>query len=168
MKISITAIIIYTTLFCVLPYLWFIFIGKNNSKKKEKLFKDVIKKENISFDTQEQWNNNFIGLNESQNIMMFINLSNQEASFFKIDLSQLQSCKINRKARDFKKEKKMESELQSVDLELTFLNKNETITLHFYDNNEEFSEDMEMKRAEKWQSLIIQSKTNAVARIKVA
>lgn len=167
MKISISVMIIFTTLFCVLPYLWFILIGKNNSKKNEKLFKDVIKKENMSFNTQEQWNNNFIGLNESQNILMFIKLINQEVSFFKIDLSQLKSCGINRKARDFKKEKKIETELQSVDLELAFLF-NETITLRFYDVDEEFSEYLEMKRAEKWQSLIIQTKTNAVARIKAA
>lgn len=168
MKISISVMIIFTTLFCVLPYLWFILVGKNNSKKNEKLFKDVIKKENMSFNTQEQWNNNFIGLNESQNILMFIKLINQEVSFFKIDLGQLKSCQINRKARDFKKEKKIETELQSVDLELAFLFKNETITLHFYNTNDEFSEDMEMKRAEKWQSLILQSITNAVARIKAA
>ncbi|MBP0904025.1 hypothetical protein ACFSKN_09260 [Mariniflexile gromovii] len=168
MKISISVMIIFTTLFCILPYIWFIFIGKNNTKKNEKLFKDVIKKENMSFNIEEYWNNNFIGLNESQNILMFIKLTNQEASFSKIDLSQLKSCHINRKTRDFKKEKKIETELQSVDLELAFLFKNETITLRFYDVNEEFSEYLEMKRAEKWKSLIIQSKTNAVARIKAA
>lgn len=166
MKISISVMIIFTTLFCVLPYLWFILIGKNNSKKNEKLFKDVIKGENVSFNTKEQWNNNFIGIDESKNILMFIKLINQEASSLKIDLNQLKSCQINRKTRDYKKEKKMETELQSLDLELTL--KSDTIMLHFYNTNDQFSEDMEMKRAEKWQTLIEQSKLKPISHKKAA
>jgi site-specific DNA-adenine methylase len=157
MKISLTVVIIFTTLSVVLPYLWFILAGKNDNKKNEKLFKDVIKGENVSFNTIEQWNNNLIGIDESKNILMFIKLINQEASSLKIDLNQLKSCQINRKTRDYKKEKKMETELQSLDLELTFLFKSEIITLHFYNTNDEFSEDFELKRAEKWQTLIQQS-----------
>jgi hypothetical protein len=133
-------------------------IGKNNTRKKEKIFKEAIKGENVSFNTKEQWNNNFIGFDESKNILMFIKLINQEASFLRIDLNDLKSCQINRKTRDFKKEKKLETELQTLDLELTLSTKNEIITLNFYDINDEFSEDLEMKRAEKWQTLIQQSK----------
>lgn len=168
MKLSMTVVIIFTTLSCVLPYLWFILIGKNNSKKNEKLFKDVIKGEDVSFNTKEQWNNNFIGIDESKNILMFIKLMNQEASFLKVDLNQLKSCQINRKTRDFKKEKKMESELQSLDLELTLSSKSETLILHFYDISDEFSEDLELKRAEKWQTLIQQSKLKSCSNKKAA
>ena len=158
--------IIFTTLFCVLPYLWFILIGNNNSKKNEKLFKDVIKRENVSLNTKEQWNNNFIGIDESKNILMFIKLINQEATSLKIDLNQLKSCQINRKTRDYKKEKKVETELQSLDLELIL--KNETVTIHFYNMNDQFSEDMEMNRAEKWQTLIEQSKLKSISHKKAA
>jgi hypothetical protein len=158
MKISMSVMIILTTLFCVLPFAWFMFIGKNNSRKKEKLFKDAIKDENLSFNTKEQWNNNFIGIDESKNILMFIKLIKQEASILKIDLNEIKSCQINKKTRDFKRENKMETELQSLDLELAFLTKSEIVTLNFYDINDEFSEEFEMKRAEKWQTLIQQSK----------
>ena len=161
-----SAILIFTTLFVVLPYLWFILIGKINSNKNDKLFKDVIKRENMSFNTKEQWNNNFIGIDESKNILMFIKLINQETSFSKIDLNKLKSCQINRKIMDLKKEKKTESKLQSLDLELIM--KSDTITLHFYDTNDQFSEDMEMKRAEKWQTLIEQSKFTTISLKKAA
>jgi len=133
-------------------------IGKNNARKKEKLFKDAVKNENLSFNTKEQWNNNFIGIDESKNILIFIKLINQETSVLKIDLKRLKSCQINRKTRDFKKENKMETELQSLGLELSFLMKSEINTLNLYDINDRFSEDLEMKRAEKWQTLIQQSK----------
>ena len=161
-----SAILIFTTLFVVLPYLWFILIGKINSNKNDKLFKDVIKREKMSFNTKEQWNNNFIGIDESKNILMFIKLINQETSFSKIDLNKLKSCQINRKTMDLKKEKKTESKLQSLDLELIM--KSDTITLHFYDTNDQFSEDMEMKRAEKWQTLIEQSKFTTISLKKAA
>lgn len=155
MKISISVVIIFTILSVVLPYLWFVLIGNNNSKKNEKLFKDAITRENVSFNTKEKWNNNFIGIDESKNILMFIKLINQEATSLKIDLNQLKSCQINRKTRDYKKEKKIETELQSLDLELIL--KSDTITLHFYNINDQFLEDLELKRAEKWQILIQQS-----------
>ena len=158
MKISMSVMIILTTLFCVLPFAWFMLIGKNNARKKEKLFKDAVKNENLSFNTKEQWNNNFIGIDESKNILIFIKLINQETSVLKIDLKRLKSCQINRKTRDFKKENKMETELQSLGLELSFLMKSEINTLNLYDINDRFSEDLEMKRAEKWQTLIQQSK----------
>lgn len=168
MKISMTVMIILTTLFCVLPFLWFMIIGKNNTKKKEHLFIDAIKGENLKFNIKEQWNNNFIGLDESQNVLMFIKLINQEASYLKIDLKQLKSCQINRKTREVKKEKKMESELQSLDLELAFVLKSDPITLNFYDINDEFSEDFELKRAEKWQTLIQQGILNSNSNKKAA
>jgi hypothetical protein len=152
----------------VLPYLWFILIGKNNRNKNEKLLKDYIKAEDVSFNIKEQWNNNFIGIDESKNILMFIKLINQETSSLKIDLTQLKSCQINIKTKDFKKEKKIETELQSLDLELAFLFKSEIITLHFYSTNDEFSEDFELKRVEKWQTLIEQSRLKSILHKKVA
>ena len=154
MKVSISVMIIFTTLLCVLPFVWFMLMGKNTTRKNGKLFKNVIKEENASFNVKEQWNNNFIGIDESKNVLMFIKLNNQETPFLRIDLNDIKSCQINKKTRDLKKDKKMESELQSVDLEFTYLTKKEMIVLNFYDINDEFSEDLEMKRAEKWQALI--------------
>ena len=101
------------------------------------------------------------------NMQIFLlKLINQETSYLKIDLNQLKSCQINRKTRDYKKEKKMETELQSLDLELIL--KNETVTLHFYNTNDQFSEDMEMKRAEKWKTLIEQRKPKSISQKKTA
>ena len=158
MKISMSVMIVFTTIFCVLPFAWFMLIGKNNARKKEKLFKDAVKNDDLHFTTKEQWNNNFIGIDESKNILVFIKLINQETSILKIDLKRLKSCQINKKTRDFKREHRMETELQALDLELSFLLKNEITTLNFYDINDQLSEDFEMKRAEKWQTIIQQSK----------
>ncbi len=162
-----SVIIILTTLFCVLPYLWFVFIARTNTKKIKKQIKDAIKSENVSFSKKEQWNNNFIGIDESKNLLMFLKMNSQETPFLRIDLNELKSCQINRKSRDFKKEKKMETELQSLDLELTFFTEKEAIILNFYNMKDEFSEDFEMKRIEKWQ-VLIQQKINTFSNKRAA
>lgn len=68
MKISMSVMIILTTLFLCGTIFMVHAYRKNATRKKEKLFKDAIKGENLSFNNKEQWNNNFIGLDESQNV----------------------------------------------------------------------------------------------------
>lgn len=157
-KISMSVIYTITTLSCVLPCIFFIFIGKNNTSKKEKLFKNTIRNENVSLSETEQWHNNFIGFDDYQNILVFMQLINEEVSLLKIDLNQIKSCQINKKIKDVKRENKMHTELQSLDLELLFLKKDKISTLNLYDVNSEFTQDSEIERAEKWQKLIQQNK----------
>jgi hypothetical protein len=168
MKISMSTIYIITTLFCVLPCIYFIFIGKKNTNNKDKLFKDTLKDENVSLSLTEQWNNKFLGFDESKNMLLFMKLMNQEVSLLKIDLNQIKSCQINKKTRDVKKENKMQTELQSLSLEFLFLKKNEIITFNFYDINDDFSQDLEIERADKWQTLIDQKKPKTSANRKAA
>ncbi|MCZ4318763.1 hypothetical protein O4H26_07160 [Aequorivita viscosa] len=160
MKISMSVVIILTTLCCVIPYIWFVFIGKNDTQKLKKLIKNAVKKENVLFSIKEQWNNNLIGIEETKNCLLFIKMISPETPFLRIDISELQSCRINIKSRDYKKEKKWETELQALDLELTFFSEKEAIILNFYDMNDDFTEYFEMKRIEKWQALI-QQKINS-------
>ncbi len=158
MKISMLTIYIITTLFCVLPCIYFILIGKNHTNKKDKLFKDTLKDENVSLSLTEQWQHKFLGFNKSKNMLLFMKLLNQEVSLLKIDMNQIKSCQINKKIRDVKKENKMQTELQSLSLESLFLKENEIITLNFYDINDDFSQDSEIERAEKWPTLIEHNK----------
>jgi hypothetical protein len=138
----------------VLPYIWFVFIAKNDTQKLKKLIKVAVKKENVSFSIKEQWNNNLIGIDETKNLLLFIKVNSPETPFLRIDISELQSCRINIKSRDYKKEKKRETELQALDLQLTFFSEKEAISLNFYDVNDDFTEYFEMQRIEKWQALI--------------
>lgn len=160
MKISMSLVIIITTLFCVLPYIWFVFIAKNDAQKLKKIIADALKKENVSLSANEQWNKNLIGIDERKNLLLYTKMNSHETPFLRIDLSELQSCRINIKSRDYKKDEKRETELQALDLELTFFTEKDPIYLNFYDVNDDFAEFFEMKRIEKWQTLI-QQKINS-------
>lgn len=158
MKISMSVMIIFTTVFCIFPFAWFLIMGKYNTKKIENKFKEAIKRENLNFNTKEQWNHNLIGIDASKNILAFMKLIDQEVSVIKIDLNQIKGCNINKQTREVKKEKKIETEMQSLHLELSFLMNSEITSLNFYDINDQLCEYFEMQRVEKWQTLIEQSK----------
>lgn len=151
-----SVVIILTTLCCVIPYIWFAFVGKNDAQKLKKLIKNAVKKENVLFSIKEQWSNNLIGIDETKNLLLFIKVNSPETPFVRIDLSELKSCQIKIKSREYIKEKKRETELQSLDLEFIFYTEKEPIILNFYDMNDDFTEYYEMKRIEKWQALIQQ------------
>lgn len=157
MKISMMVMMIFTTLFCLVPYIWFIFIGQKNIKKKKKQFTNTINDLNLSFTVKEQWNNNFIGYDESHNMLIFIKLNNQEFNILKIQLKLLKSCQINVTTQTIVNNHKSVSKLQSLDLELTMQSNDVPLILNFYDSQEEFSEDLELRRAQKWESFIKQN-----------
>lgn len=158
MKIPISVIYTITTLLCVLPIIWLIFIGKSSAKKDEKLIKNALKDENITFTITEKWNKNFLGLDAVQNILVFIKIMNQETTLIKIDLNTIKSCHINKKIKDSKKEAIIQPELQSLELELFFSKKNESVLLKLYNIDDEFTQDLEVERAETWQTLIQEHK----------
>ena len=155
-----SVVTLFTLLFCLVPYMWFIYAEKNKDKKTEKIFKDALKNKNISLSIQEQWSNNIIGIDESKNRLIYLNINSHETSFLSIDLSTLKSCQIDKQTRVFVKDKKNEIELQALNLELTFLADHEPVILNFYDCNVEYHEFYELERAEKWQTLIEKSMLN--------
>ena len=154
MKRSMSIIALLTLLFCLVPYMWFILSEKSTNKNMKKTFKDMIKSAKVSLIIQEQWSYKFIGIDKSNNFLVFLNFHSDETSFLNIDLREVDSCQIIKQTRDFMKEKKMEIELQSLHLELTFLTDRDPVSLIFYDSKVEFHEYYELKRAEKWQTLI--------------
>lgn len=157
MKISMDVMKIFVTLMIVLPYIWFILMGKSATKKKEKIFNKLLKQEQLTLTSKEMWNNSIIGINETKKIMLFVKLKDAQKDFFIISLNDVKSCQINKVKRDFKKDKKMEFELQKLDLELSFISKTPNVLLNFYDINDSLSQDFEMQRAEKWETLIQQN-----------
>lgn len=154
MKLSENLITVLIILLCVLPFAWFMLIGKNRASKSKKVIRDLIKNDHLKMDNEEFWNQNFIGIDTAQNKLVFITLENEGNLIINIDLNDLKSCQINKISNDVKRDNKVESELQKLMLEVTFISKKPNVSLVFYDIEDNSSEDFEMRRAEKWQQLI--------------
>lgn len=157
MKISESVMTWLVTLLGILPFIWFAYIGRKTSVKHKKAIKESLKKEDLNFTEKEFWNHNFIGIDEQKHILSFIKVKSPENEVVKIDLNDVKSCQIHKNTRDYKRDKKMESELQTLNLELIFDSKKPNIVLCLYDIEDRLSEDFEMKRAEKWKALIMQA-----------
>jgi hypothetical protein len=142
--------------------------GQTTIKKKEKQFTNIIKDLNLSFDITEQWNNNFIGYCQIKNVLIFIKLNNQEFSLFTVEINQLKSCQINATTQTLVKDNKSVSSLDTVDLEVIMQGNQAPLILNFYDSNEEFTEDLELKRAQKWEALIKQNTLKPIVPPKAA
>ena len=157
MKISESVITTIIVILSILPFIWFTYIGKKESNKSKKAINDVLKKEQMSFQKKDYWNHNFIGIDETKHNLVFIKTKPSDTIVYNINLNDLKSCLIHKDTRDFKREKKMESELQRLELELMFNSKRPNVILNFYDIADHLSEEFEMQRAEKWQQLILNS-----------
>ena len=153
MKFSIPFVVALVTVSIFLPYLWFIFIEKKEAIKRKNYFKDILKNQNLKLTQEETWNNNFIGLDELQKKIIFMKLETGSIPVI-IDLNDIKVCHIIKTEKEYKKDKKPLKTLEKVDLELIYFSKNPYLILNFFDTNEEFSENLEMARAEKWHLLI--------------
>lgn len=157
MKPSETFMTIFITILAILPFIWFTYLGKKAGNKSKKEIKAILQNEQMKFSASEFWNHHFIGIDDLKNTLLFIKLNSGDNQIVRINLNEVKSCQINKNTRDYKREKKMESELQTLDLELTFASQKPKLTLNFYDINDKLSEEFEMKRAENWQQLILQN-----------
>lgn len=161
MKLSESFITILMIILGITPFIWFTYLGRKALGKSKNIIKDLLKKEDFNFNQKEFWNHNFIGIDEAKNKLLFIKLSSGENQIERINLNEVKSCQISKTTKDYKREKKMETELQTLNLELTFTSVKPKLILNFYDIDEKLSEDLELKRAEKWQQLILQNVTKS-------
>lgn len=162
MKISMTVVIIATTVLCLVPYLLFILTGNTSSKKRDTLFKEFLAAEKLSLTLKEQWNDSLIGIDQVQKILIFIKVIDYKTTTLRIDLNQLVHCTINKNYKNIKINKDLEAVLQRVDLALTCKPSGEITVIPLYNNEDLFSENLEIKRAEKWQELILANSTSQI------
>ena len=157
MKISMPIMAILVTMSLVIPYLWFILVGIKDQRKSKKHVENIIKKEHLTLNHKEQWNDNFIGIDLNKKVLFFFKSSEIEPLIHVVNLNDIISCRINKTFNNIKKENKIIAELKTLDLELIYNSKKENLTLNFFDVDNYFNEDFEQRRAEKWQDLILKN-----------
>lgn len=136
------------------PYLLFIIIGQKEARKLSSKFKEEVKKNNLQINERENWNQNILGLDVSKQKLLFVQKRNEE---FCIELIDLNSVKLSRLAVESKEivvNEKKENLLQTITLEFLGYNLQEKQEVCLYDFELNFSQDFEMRRAEKWNKLI--------------
>lgn len=154
MKISILIINIVLVLSLAIPIIWLILIGILGTKKTEKKLKNLSEKYKMSFTTEEIWNDNFIGINEQERVLLFIQLTDSEPVYSIINLDEIASCKLVDTTKFFMEGKNKNSLLEKIDLEFTSIYNREHKSLNFFNIDINYNQNLELLRAKKWEAII--------------
>lgn len=143
--------------------------GKGGLKAISKKIKEIAKEGHLKFDLKERWADSIIAIDRTKKILVFAKMVNDEAVVEKIDLEQVSKSAIQRKLLPEKSNTGNSNVLQRLDLEITFLgNEKKAKLLNFYDIDSSFTEDYEMQRAEKWNTVINEAVKSVSKEKKVA
>lgn len=153
-------VMIFVTLIVVVPFVWFILAEKSGMSKKRKAFEDIAKVHNLKFTLKETWNNICLGLDENENTLLFITINNLETKVQKIELDDVKKCVINKTSKEYKNGDRHYSEMSRLDLEFSFVSNTNPVVITFYNAENNFSQNREVARAEKWLSIIEKHKYN--------
>lgn len=151
---------LFVTLIVVVPFAWFVLAERSAKSEKKKAFEAIANAQNMKFTLKEIWNNSCIGYDEDKNSLLYINLNKPEAEFQKIMLDEVRRCVINKTSKDYKNGDKHYSEISRLDLEFTFVSNTNPVVITLYNTEDDFSQNQELARAEKWLGIIDKHKYN--------
>lgn len=155
MNTSVILISLLLVLAVFVPFFILNSSGKGGIKLISKKVKEIAKADRLKFDLKEGWACSFIAIDRTQKILVFSKVVNGEVLLEKIALDQVEKSTIQKKVRLEKTNTGNANVLQRLDLDITFLgHQKDAISLNFYDAEDTYTEDYEMQRAEKWETVI--------------
>lgn len=160
MDISLNVVMLVVVLIVVVPFAWFIFAEKSAVNKKKKIFQKIAQDQNLKLALAEYWNNHCLGYDDQENILLHNNLNTPNSEFDKVELDDVRKCTINKINKDYKNGDKHYSEMVRLDLEFTFVSNRPPMTITLYNNDDNFSQNQEVARAEKWLAFVNKHKYN--------
>ncbi|MCK0123047.1 hypothetical protein MWU76_01410 [Gelidibacter sp. F2691] len=166
MHISMSLVMILVSLLVIVPVVLFVLADKSGMSKNQKTFDAVATANNVQFTTKDVWNNTCLGYQEQGNVLLYINTQDPEPKIQKINLDEVRTCSINKVTKDYSNGDKQYSELSRLDLELSFISNRQPEALTLFNAEDNFSQNQEMARAEKWLAFIEEhrkSKSKGVA-----
>ncbi|HXJ99570.1 MAG TPA: hypothetical protein VNJ50_12030 [Gelidibacter sp.] len=158
--LSLNIVMLAVVLCIVVPFLLFIWVDKSTKQKKRRKFLDIAHQQSLKLSVVEYWNNSFIGYDENENILIYMNSSGPEMKFQKIDLDDVRKCTINKTTTEYKNGDRYYTEMSRLDLDITFVSNTAPERITLFTIDDVFSENQEMQRAEKWLAFIDKHKYN--------
>lgn len=167
MNTSMIIISVLLVMAVVVPFLIFNFLGKGDSKIISNKVKQFSKEAHLKLDEKESWGNTFIAIDRTQKILVFSKIIKGEVTIKNIALDQVEKTNIQKNLKLVKTNTGKENVLQRLDLEIVFFAHHEkSLLLNFYDVDQVYTENYELKRAEKWSTLINEVvKTSPMGRV---
>lgn len=155
MDISMLLISVFLVLAVVVPFIILNFSGKGEAKTIANRVKQFAKEAQLKLDVKESWGNTFIAIDKTKRTLVFSKMVNNEVVIKDIVLNGVEKVGIQKTTKMVKTNSGKKNVLQKLNLEITFFAHDEkTLLLNFYDLEQIYPEDYELKRAEKWSAII--------------
>lgn len=156
MKIDIFLVHLLVVSAVCIPYILFIFAAVKERKNLKSIFYKEALKLDLDPDRVDRWNGNIVGLDTHLRRLLFVQSRKNEVVVKTIDLKNIKKTALLYETQSMKVNDRKEDILQSIDLELNFHN-GEKELLNLYDCEITYSQDYEMKNAEKWNRILNES-----------
>lgn len=156
MKIDIIFVHVAVVAAVAIPYILFILAAARPRKHLKLLFNKEAIALGLNLDQVDRWNSNIIGIDKTQQKVLFVQRIKEEISLQLIDLKMLKNTFLLHQTGTVKINKKNEEILQKVELELSMYNGDKQI-ISFFDSDLTYYQDYEMRNAEKWSKIIQES-----------
>ena len=148
MKIDFIIISGILVIISFLPFILLPILGAKDQKNLFKSFKETSLKLGINITYQLKWNSNIAGIDILNRQFLFIQRPENDLITHHVNLNQVKEVKITIKTCEFKLQEKVMQSLSRVDLEFYNHNSKEPVVVNVFDNDLNYTEDLEIKNAQ--------------------
>lgn len=153
MKLDILIVDFAIVAIVFIPYLLLILFGQKEGDKLKNEFSEQAQKHHLCFEEKDCWNNNIMGLDKEKAKILLVQKRRTEIATELIDLQQVRKCELLQEFRSIKIHENKEDILRRLDLRLELYNGSAQI-VNLYSCEETYSQDHELKHAERWNRTI--------------
>lgn len=153
MKISLILISTLLVLSVFVPLFLFMYNGTKNSLSIKKQANTLTKNNGLVYNAKEVWRKNFIAISNDNKILTSITFNSDKSNTISdINLNDIKACNII-KNHSHGANKSLSLKTLSLELVSKIASKPNTI-IPFFNIDDDLSEDFELQRIEKWQTLV--------------
>lgn len=154
MKIELIVISLTLVMLVLIPFFLFPYFQVRDNNKLQKNFKKEADKLNLNIAEKESWNLNVIGIDPVQKKLLLVQRIENTFPVECIDLKIVKQCNVVVTHLEKVVNGKKESVLEKVGLEFTFIYGAEKKLVILYDYDVNYTQDLEIKHAENWNTNI--------------
>lgn len=140
--------------FVFVPFFYLIYLGQQEYKKINKLFKEEASRLGLNIEVKDRWNQNALGIDTRQGRLLFVQKRHENFFVENIDLCSVVNCEISHQVENLKINGINEQVLQKISLDLIHFNGNIVASVCLFDYEYTLEQDFEMKHAEQWKKFI--------------
>ena len=132
-----------------LPFILFPILSSKEEKNLRKKFKEEALRLVLNISYQLNWNTNIAGIDILKREFLFVQKPDMDFVIQHVDLNKVSQIKLVSHNAESRLKEKLIQTLSRVDLEFSENNTSGSVTINLFDSDSNYTQDLEIKNAEK-------------------